>query len=147
MRSLILCLAVLSAAESAFAQNGPKLEPCPMTEAQGATAAGMKVTKMVQHVSQWQGTQCDFTMENGEIQLMRVPPSARNLTTEAELAADFAAKEARRVLKDFPVPAYSFGGGLYVVTPKGVWSVLARRGPGGGLDPQKVARALIEKLR
>ena len=73
---------------------------------------------MVQHVSQWQGTQCDFTMENGEIQLMRVPPSARNLTTEAELAADFAAKEARRVLKDFPVPAYSFCGGLYVVTPK-----------------------------
>lgn len=126
MRSLILCLAVLSAAESAFAQNAPKLEPCPMTEAQVATAAGMKVTKMVQHVSQWQGTQCDFTMENGEIQLMRVPPSARNLTTEAELAADFAAKEARRVLKDFPVPAYSFG---------------------GGLDPQKVARALIKKLR
>ena len=139
-----LAVACLFATVSALAAPPETTDPCPLTEAQMAKAAGQKVLKRELQVGIAQTAQCLFTMESGSVQVMRLSPSLKNVTTDAELAAVLAEKEKRRQLKDFPVPAYTFTGGVNVVLPKGVWQIIAHRGPGAGLDPTKIARALVD---
>lgn len=100
------------------------------------------MTKFAAMKSPFGTTQCVFTMQSGTIQLMRVSPEARRVKTDAELAADFATNDARRLQKAFPVPVYSTSGGFYVVLPKGVWQVLSHRGT-GWLNPEQIVHALI----
>lgn len=138
-------VAVLSLSLSAttFAEP-PAEDPCPLTEAKVTEVTGMKVTKKELRPFTFGVTQCVYVMESGTLQFQRVMPEAKGVKTEAELAAKFAEEDKRRLLKDFSVPAYSFTGGVHVVLPTGVWQVLAIRGPGGGLDPMKVGKALVE---
>jgi hypothetical protein len=147
MPAMLSSLLFVSVTFLSASQASAPPEPCPMTEAQMSAATGMNVVKRETTRSVWQTTQCVFTMESGTVQLMRLTPESRRLSTEAELAADYEKTDARRRLKDFPVPAYSFTGGVNIFTPKGVWQVIAQRGPGGGLDQQKIGRALVEILK
>lgn len=145
MRAL-LSVAALCLSFAAFAEP-PAEDPCPLTEAKVAEVTGMKVTKKELRPFTFGVTQCVYVMERGTLQFQRVMPEAKGVKTEAELAAKFAEDDKRRLLKDFPVPAYSFTGGVHVVLPTGVWQVLAIRGPGGGLDPMKLGQALVEAKR
>jgi hypothetical protein len=124
-------VAVLSLCLSASALAEPPAEdPCPLTEAKVTEVTGMKVTKKELRPWTFGVTQCVYLMASGTLQFQRVVPEAKNVKTEAELAAKLAETEKRRLLKDFTVPAYSFTGGVTVVLPTGVWEVLAIRGPG-----------------
>lgn len=141
LRSLAVLFVCLSA--TALAEP-PAEDPCPLTEAKVTEVTGMKVTKKELRPFTFGVTQCVYLMESGTLQFQRVMPEAKGVKTEAELAAKLAETEKRRLLKDFSVPAYSFTGGVTVVLPGGVWEVLAIRGPGGGLDPMKLGKALVE---
>ena len=142
MRALIP-LAVLCLPAHALAEPTAE-DPCPLTEARVAEVTGMKVTRKELRPFTFGVTQCVYVMERGTLQFQRVMPEAKGVKTEAELAAKFAEDDKRRLLKDFGVPAYSFTGGVHVVLPTGVWQVIAIRGPGGGLDPMLLGKAIVE---
>ncbi len=139
----VLCVSLnaMAAPPAAPALN-TKADECPITEARLAQVTGQKVTRREVQKSMWQTTQCVFTLENGTVQFMVLPPEAKKKKTHDELAAVFAEEDAHRKLKDFSVPAYSFSGGVNLVMPTVVWQVLVHRGPGPALDPMKIARAL-----
>lgn len=120
-----------------------KDDPCLLSEAQVKAITGISVVGKELRPWTFGVTQCVYKMERGTVQFQRVVPEAKNVKTEAELAAKFATDDARRRLKDFSVPAYSFSGGVNVVLPDGVWQVLTIQGPGGGLDSMKLAQAIV----
>jgi hypothetical protein len=129
---------VMCSASAAFAD-------CPLDEARIAKVTGKKVLKREQRTAVFNTEACVFTMESGSIQLSRLSPQSRNVKTDDELAASYETSDKRRRLKDFPVPAYSFTGGVNVFTSKGPWQVLVvRGGPDDGLDAMKLAKEVVE---
>ncbi len=116
---------------------------CAMTRAQVSAAAGQPVKSVEVQQAPHQKVQCVYKFETCSVQITRVSPEVRMSKTEAELAAKLAVDEKRRLLKDFPVPAYSCSGGLYVVLEGETWQVLTMRGAEKNVNPQDVAKALI----
>ncbi|MFO0597127.1 MAG: hypothetical protein U0228_17570 [Myxococcaceae bacterium] len=121
-------------------------DACPLSGAEVEKLSGLKFVKTELLPWTFGQTQCKHTLESGFVQLTRATPEAYQVKTEAEIAAKLEQTDAKRRLKDWPVPAYSFTGGVNVVLPGGqVWQVLVMQGPKRGLDAMALGKALAAK--
>lgn len=142
MRTLLL-LAVAVAAPG-LAESIPAEASCALSGPQVEKLTGLKVTKRETYEHLFNQVICKYTLDSGSVEFFRVTPETYSVETDAQLAATLAEEDKRRLLKDFPVPAYSASGAVTVVLPKGVWRVQVMHGPKRGLDAMKLARALID---
>jgi hypothetical protein len=142
MRTLVLL--ALCTGFPVVAGPPPAEEACALSGPQVEKLTGLKVTKRETYEHLFNQVICKYTLESGFVEFFRVTPETYSVETDTQLAAKLAEEDKPRLLKDFPVPAYSASGAVTVVLPKGVWRVQVMHGPKRGLDAMKLARALID---